>query len=91
MRADKIIVLDERRVVGEGKHADLLRDCEQYREIAHSQLSPEELESADSDGAVASCEARCDSGDRRICHAPQGCGSEPIPTTAEAPEGGESR
>ena len=44
MRADKIIVLDEGRVVGEGAHADLLRTCAQYREIAHSQLSPEELE-----------------------------------------------
>ncbi|MBR3182474.1 MAG: ABC transporter ATP-binding protein [Eggerthellaceae bacterium] len=44
MRADKIIVLDEGRIVGEGTHADLLRTCDQYREIAYSQLSPEELE-----------------------------------------------
>lgn len=44
MRADKIIVLDEGRVVGEGTHDELLRTCEQYREIAYSQLSPEELE-----------------------------------------------
>ena len=43
MRADKIIVLDEGAVVGEGTHEDLLRACEQYREIAFSQLSPEEL------------------------------------------------
>ena len=43
MQADKIIVLDEGRVVGQGTHADLLRSCEQYREIAYSQLSPEEL------------------------------------------------
>ena len=43
MRADKIVVLDEGRVVGQGQHVDLLRDCEQYREIAYSQLSPEEL------------------------------------------------
>lgn len=43
MRADKIVVLDEGTVVGEGSHEDLLRTCEQYREIAYSQLSPEEL------------------------------------------------
>ena len=47
MRADKIIVLDEGRVVGEGKHAELLRTCDAYREIAYSQLSPEELEGGD--------------------------------------------
>ena len=44
MRADKIIVLDDGRVVGEGTHAELLASCEQYREIAYSQLSPEELD-----------------------------------------------
>jgi len=43
MRADKIVVLDEGAIVGEGTHEDLLRTCEQYREIAFSQLSPEEL------------------------------------------------
>ncbi|MBR2804781.1 MAG: ABC transporter ATP-binding protein [Eggerthellaceae bacterium] len=43
MRADKIIVLDECAIVGEGTHEDLLRTCDQYREIAYSQLSPEEL------------------------------------------------
>jgi len=43
MRADKIIVLDEGRVVGEGTHAELLATCDHYREIAYSQLSPEEL------------------------------------------------
>ena len=43
MRADKIIVLDEGIVVGQGTHEKLLRECEQYREIAYSQLSPEEL------------------------------------------------
>jgi len=44
MRADKIVVLDEGRVVGQGTHAELLESCTQYREIAYSQLSPEELE-----------------------------------------------
>ena len=41
--ADKIIVLDEGRVVGIGKHHDLLKDCEVYYQIATSQLSEEEL------------------------------------------------
>lgn len=43
MDADQIIVLDEGRVVGKGKHKDLLQDCEVYRQIAISQLSEEEL------------------------------------------------
>jgi len=41
--ADQIIVLDEGRVVGKGKHRELLEKCETYREIAFSQLSKEEL------------------------------------------------
>lgn len=44
MNADKIIVLDEGRVVGQGTHKQLLKSNEIYREIAHSQLSDEELE-----------------------------------------------
>ena len=43
MDADKIIVLDEGRIVGMGRHQDLLRDCEVYHQIASSQLSEEEL------------------------------------------------
>lgn len=43
MDADQIIVLDEGRIVGKGKHRDLLNFCEVYREIAMSQLSEEEL------------------------------------------------
>lgn len=42
--ADKIVVLDEGRIVGIGTHAELLQNCQVYREIAASQLSPEELE-----------------------------------------------
>lgn len=42
--ADQIIVLDEGRVVGIGKHKELLKNCEVYKEIALSQLSKEELE-----------------------------------------------
>ena len=41
--ADKIIVLDNGKIVGEGKHRDLLENCEVYKQIAYSQLSKEEL------------------------------------------------
>ena len=44
--ADKIIVLDEGKIVGMGKHSELMRDCDVYKEIAYSQLSKEELEDA---------------------------------------------
>lgn len=43
MDADQILVLDEGRVVGCGTHEDLMSNCSEYREIALSQLSPEEL------------------------------------------------
>jgi ATP-binding cassette subfamily B protein len=43
MNADKIVVLDKGECVGVGKHQDLLKNCEIYREIALSQLSEEEL------------------------------------------------
>ncbi|MCQ2969259.1 MAG: ABC transporter ATP-binding protein/permease [Clostridium sp.] len=43
MDADKIIVLDEGRVVGVGKHKELLKTCSIYHEIALSQLTEEEL------------------------------------------------
>ena len=43
MDADLIVVLDEGKAVGIGKHKNLLRDCPVYREIALSQLSKEEL------------------------------------------------
>ncbi len=39
MDSDKIIVLDEGRIVGIGSHEELMRDCELYREVAESQLS----------------------------------------------------
>ena len=45
MDADQIIVLDEGKIVGKGKHKELLRDCSIYKEIAMSQLSEEELAS----------------------------------------------
>ncbi len=41
--ADQIIVLDEGRVVGKGKHRELMETCEVYRNIALSQLTQEEL------------------------------------------------
>jgi ATP-binding cassette subfamily B multidrug efflux pump len=43
MEADTIVVLDEGRVAGIGKHRDLLENCEVYRSIAFSQLSEKEL------------------------------------------------
>ena len=46
MDADQIIVLDQGRVVGKGRHKELLKSCPVYREIAESQLSKEEIESA---------------------------------------------
>lgn len=44
--ADKIIVLDEGKMAGIGRHEELLKTCEVYRQIAYSQLSKEELENA---------------------------------------------
>lgn len=41
--ADKILVLDEGKVVGQGTHSELMDSCEVYRQIAYSQLSKEEL------------------------------------------------
>lgn len=43
LHADQIIVLDEGKMVGHGKHEELLKNCEVYREVAMSQLSEEEL------------------------------------------------
>ena len=44
MDADKIIVIDDKKIVGQGTHKELLRNCAVYREIAFSQLPPEKLE-----------------------------------------------
>ncbi len=46
INADTIVVLDQGECVGIGKHKDLLKSCEVYKEIALSQLSKEELENA---------------------------------------------
>ena len=43
MGADEIIVMDDGRMVGKGKHEDLIRNCQLYRDIALSQMSAEEL------------------------------------------------
>ena len=43
MNADRIIVLDDGKVVGQGTHHELLDNCEVYRQIAESQLSEDEL------------------------------------------------
>jgi ATP-binding cassette subfamily B protein len=45
LSAEKIIVLDEGKIVGAGTHQQLFKDCDIYREIAYSQLSESELKS----------------------------------------------
>ena len=45
--ADQIVVLDDGRVVGAGTHEQLMESCQEYREIAMSQLSEEELKGGD--------------------------------------------
>lgn len=42
--ADKIVVVEDGKVVGEGKHEELMKSCEVYKQIALSQLSKEELQ-----------------------------------------------
>ena len=44
LNADQIIVLEEGKIVGKGTHKELINTCKQYKEIALSQLSEEELE-----------------------------------------------
>ena len=46
MNADKIIVLDNGEIAGEGTHKELLKNCDVYKQIALSQLSKEELDNA---------------------------------------------
>lgn len=56
MNANHIIVLDDGQIVGQGTHEQLLASCTEYREIAESQLSPEELaKGQSSQGQPASC------------------------------------
>ena len=43
LNADKIVVLDEGKIVGSGTHEELMRSCNVYKEIARSQLSEKEL------------------------------------------------
>ncbi len=43
MNAEQILVLDEGRVVGQGRHQELMATCPVYKEIVYSQLSQEEL------------------------------------------------
>jgi ATP-binding cassette subfamily B multidrug efflux pump len=43
MHADQILVLDEGRLVGKGRHKELMHTCEVYQQIAQSQLSAEEI------------------------------------------------
>jgi ATP-binding cassette subfamily B protein len=43
LHADRIVVLDDGRIAGTGTHAELMRDCETYREIVLSQVTEEEV------------------------------------------------
>lgn len=47
LNADKIVVLDEGRIAGIGTHSELMKSCEVYRQIAHSQLSQKDLAAID--------------------------------------------
>lgn len=42
--ADRILVIEDGRIVGDGTHKQLMKNCDTYQEIAYSQLSKEELE-----------------------------------------------
>ena len=42
--ADRILVLEDGRCVGQGRHEELMKSCEVYREIVYSQLTQEEAE-----------------------------------------------
>lgn len=46
INADKIVVLNEGRIVGQGTHNELMKNCQVYKEIALSQLSETELDTA---------------------------------------------
>lgn len=46
LHAEQIIVLDEGKIVGKGTHAQLLANCDVYRQIASSQLSEKEIEAS---------------------------------------------
>ena len=56
MGADKIIVLDDGRVVGIGTHEELMESCEVYNDIAMSQITEEDIERTNSNKPMASAE-----------------------------------
>nr|MCR4717061.1 ABC transporter ATP-binding protein/permease [Lachnospiraceae bacterium] len=53
LKADQIIVLDEGKIAGIGSHKELLKNCEEYIEIAKSQLSEEEINASLNEGGEA--------------------------------------
>lgn len=52
LHADQILVMEDGRIVGRGRHEELLQSCKTYREIAESQLSEAELSGAAKGGEV---------------------------------------
>ena len=53
LHADQILVLDEGRIVGRGRHSKLMETCPEYQEIAKSQLSQKELGLNSTEGGVS--------------------------------------
>ena len=43
MYADRILVMDEGQIIGDGKHADLMQNCAVYREISDTQMGRGEV------------------------------------------------
>jgi ATP-binding cassette subfamily B protein len=48
MNAEQIIVMDDGKIAGKGTHSELMKKCPEYREIAMSQLSEDEMSMSDS-------------------------------------------
>lgn len=67
--ADQIVVLNQGKIVGKGKHYDLLQSCEIYREIAKSQLSSAEFEAELAHGANAKSASQQKSKSKEVKHA----------------------
>ncbi|MCQ2529612.1 MAG: ABC transporter ATP-binding protein/permease, partial [Saccharofermentans sp.] len=52
LHADRILVLEDGKIVGDGTHNELLENCEVYKQIAASQLSAAELEGTSAKGGA---------------------------------------
>ncbi len=68
MNADRIVVLDDGKVVGQGTHKELLDNCDVYGQIAESQLSQSELTAVGGGSGSSPCQ-----GLSRKGNSPVGC------------------